>query len=58
METPYQKWKFEIKRGIVNPFSSKGTLEILDQMIEDEKNKLEQLEKQSEPVQNDQLLKN
>lgn len=43
--TPAQQWEFDVKKGLMNPFTQVGTLETVEKMIEDEQKKLEELQK-------------
>ncbi len=47
------KWEYNIKTGLTNPFSPKTTVSVLDKMINAEQQKLESLQKSKIESQND-----
>lgn len=48
------QWEFDIKQGLLNPYTPKGTLDKIEAMINDEKKKLDEIE--NSKTKNDIIL--
>ena len=51
-ETIEQKWREDLKSGLVNPLDGKRTLDTIEAMIEAENSKIEELKKEKEATKN------
>lgn len=55
--TPAQQWSLNLETGImVSPFAAKQALKLVDQMINQEQKKLEELQKPKDPPQTQSQL--
>jgi len=53
-QSVHERWVFDMKKGLVNPFNAKNALSVIEQMIQDEQDKIDSLKAKPNDGDNDE----